>query len=261
MTTFLKLGGSVITEKRGDRSARIDVIQRISHEIAASMRSQPAQRILLGHGSGSFGHAVAAKHSTHLGARSGQDWRGFAEVWKAARELNSIILDALTAEGLPAVAFPPSASAASERGRLLSMSAAPIQRALDAGLLPVVYGDVVFDQQMGAAIASTEQVFAVLAESIKPSRLLLAGREKGVFHATGEPPQLIAEITPELRSELHFESPEGDDVTGGMASKVDLCLGLARAYPGLEILIFSAEKVGELKRVLAGERSGTLIRA
>jgi hypothetical protein len=46
-----------------------------------------------------------------------------------------------------------------------------------------------------------------------------------------------------------------------MTSKVDLCLKLAAAHPGLEILIFSAEKPGELQRVLEGGRAGTLIRA
>ncbi len=261
MITFLKLGGSVITDKSGDSIARRDTIRRIAAEITESRRAQPAMRLILGHGSGSFGHTAAAKYGTRKGAFSPKDWQGAVEVWMAARELNSIVLETLAAEGLPAVAFPPSATAISDNGKLISMAIGPIQHALDAGLLPVVYGDVVFDQQIGTSIASTEEVFTLLSGSIKPERLLLAGRAEGVYSLGSDPPELIPEITPGLRSKLQFKPPEGDDVTGGMASKVDLCLELAKAHPGLEILIFSADVPGELQKVLAGAQSGTKIRA
>jgi isopentenyl phosphate kinase len=184
---------------------------------------------------------------------------GFASVWHAARELNTILVETLISHGLPAIALPPSASAISRDGQLVSIAVEPVQRAMEAGLLPVVYGDVVFDQTWGSSIASTEEVFAQIARSISPGRLLLAGKAEGVFDVSTPQPQLLEKITPEIRSKLTFDSPEGDDVTGGMAAKVDLCLALAQSHPGLEILIFSAEQPGQLRRVLSGQREGTLI--
>jgi isopentenyl phosphate kinase len=260
MITFLKLGGSVITDKSGDKAARPRTIDRIASEIAEHIQELPSSRLLLGHGSGSFGHTVAAEHGTHLGAQSERDWMGFAAVWHAARELNTMLVEALISHGLPAIAFPPSASAISRDGKLISMANEPIKRALEVGLLPVVYGDVVFDQTRGSSIASTEEVFIQLAQSIKPGRLLLAGRAEGVYDVAGPEPELLEEITPEIRKNLIFDSPDGEDVTGGMAAKVDLCLDLAKTDPELEILIFSAEQPGQLRNVLAGKREGTLIR-
>jgi isopentenyl phosphate kinase len=261
MITFLKLGGSIITEKTGQYAARLETIRRIAGEIAEALLQDPSIKLLLGHGSGSFGHRAAAQYGTHLGAKTDQDWKGFAAVWKAAHSLDSIVVEALVSAGLPAVAFPPSASGLSTNGALISVANQPIEHALAAGLLPVVYGDVVFDTAIGASIASTEEVFLRLAESIKPGRVLLAGRAEGVYETSGQERKLIQEITPDTRDGLQFESPEGEDVTGGMATKVDLCLELASNHPGLEILIFSAEQPGRLKDVLTGQKAGTRIRA
>jgi isopentenyl phosphate kinase len=260
MITYLKLGGSVLTEKNKEKAARHDTIQRIASELVESIKTNPTLKLLLGHGSGSFGHSTAAKFSTHRGARSNRDWKGFSEVWLSARELNSILIKALQSAGLPVISFPPSASALSDEGQLISMATDPIADALKAGLVPMVYGDVVFDRTHGAAIASTEQVFAYLMDFIQPGRLLLAGREEGVFDLSGRQPIILSEITPAIRAELQFVSPEVKDVTGGMASKVDLCLEISRTYPDLEILIFSAEPAGQLTEVLSGGHSGTRIR-
>lgn len=261
MITFLKLGGSVITEKSRRRTARPETIHRIASEIARALERDLSMQLLLGHGSGSFGHAVAAEHGTHLGADSRQDWHGFASVWSAARELNSLIIAALEAEGLPAIAFAPSATAISEDGQLITMSYEPIQRALSSGLLPVVYGDVVFDRAIGASIVSTEAVFGLLAAHLEPDRLLLAGRTAGVYEAASTPSDPLPVITPSIRSALQFSSPEGEDVTGGMEGKVDFCLSIAQAHPDMEILIFSAEQDGQLLQVLSGEAIGTRIQA
>lgn len=261
MTTFLKLGGSVITDKARPKTPRLDTISRLASEIAQVYAQHTSLRVVLGHGSGSFGHSVAAEHNTHLGARTREDWLGFVDVWQAARALHTIILDELRAQGLPAVSFPPSASAISNGGHLVSIAAEPIQRALEAGLLPVVYGDVVIDRTLGTSIASTEAIFTLLTEHLKPDRLLLAGQAAGVYEdldAIGAP---LSEITPGIRSTLQFPAPEGEDVTGGMAGKVDLCLALADQYPDLEILIFSADKAGLLQKVLSGSTSGTRIKA
>jgi len=64
---FCKLGGSIITDKRHTSTARPDVIERLAREIAQAVKDRPALRLLLGHGSGSFGHVVAKKYHVHQG--------------------------------------------------------------------------------------------------------------------------------------------------------------------------------------------------
>jgi len=81
---FLKLGGSLITEKDRPHTARLQVIRRLASEIARARRDDPALRLVLGHGSGSFGHVPAQKYGTRGGVRTPEEWGGFVQVWREA---------------------------------------------------------------------------------------------------------------------------------------------------------------------------------
>lgn len=260
--TFLKLGGSLITEKTRARTARLAVLANLSLEIRTALERSPETRLLLGHGSGSFGHVTARRHGTREGVRNPAQWRGFVEVWKDARALNEQVMAALQRAGVPALAFPPSASAVSQDGEIVAWEARPLRAALDAGLVPVVYGDVAFDRTQGGAVLSTEELFAHLARELRPGRILLAGREAGVWADYPARTRLLEEITretfPDLRAAL--QAAEGADVTGGMAEKVQAMLALVAEIPGLEVRLFSGDKKGATLAALRGERVGTTIR-
>ena len=253
---LLKLGGSLITDKATSESARLDVIQRLADEIIQARQSDPTLELLIGHGSGSFGHSAAQEHGTHLGASTPGDWQGFYEVWAAANRLHRIFLDVLSKSGLPAISFPPSSSVIAEKGQIVELAVEPLRIALSKGLLPVVYGDVAFDRIKGSTIVSTEQVLAFLARLLHPDRLLLCGKAPGVISATGA---LVPELDAEQLAEIRFYEPDGSDVTGGMEAKVRQAHELALELPGLEIIIFGAEQPGNLRDVLLGGMSGTRI--
>ena len=257
MTALVKLGGSLITEKAQPETAREPVIQRLAAEIAQALKEDPTLRLVLGHGSGSFGHQVAGRYQTHLGAHSETDWRGFAEVWASANQLNRLVIDALRAAGVPALGYPPSASAVCQGGRLVELSHEPIRIALEHGLVPVIHGDVAVDRTQGAAIVSTEQVLVALAPHLEAERLLLAGREPGVYRDFDKKGDLMAELGPDELPAAGLGEAAEVDVTGGMAAKVHLAMQALRAQPGLVVRIFSAEAPGSLYRVLMGDAAGT----
>ena len=79
---FLKLGGSVITDKNREATAQEDVIRRAGQEISRALKARPELSLVLGHGSGSFGHFVADRYGLRGGIREssqGEDnWRGYA---------------------------------------------------------------------------------------------------------------------------------------------------------------------------------------
>ena len=115
---FLKLGGSLITEKSKQSTPRLDVIQRLAYEINAAKTENPEFRLLLGHGSGSFGHKAADKYGTRQGVETPEQWAGFAEVWLQASALNRLVIKQLHEAGLPAIAFPASARALVKDGQV-----------------------------------------------------------------------------------------------------------------------------------------------
>lgn len=258
---FLKFGGSLITEKGQPETPRSEVIHWLSEDLAAAKREQPNLRVLLGHGSGSYGHVLAAKFNTHLGASTQAEWFGFAAVWASANKLHRLLIDALRENGLPAMSFPPSSSVVCEGGMIVEMAFEPIQRALEAGLLPVVQGDVAFDRRRGATIVSTEEVMSHLAKRLRPARWLLVGIEPGVYVNYPVSEEIADEISEADLERLSLRGASTTDVTGGMAEKVRQALWLSKSYPDLEIRIFSAEAPGRLLAALRGGQFGTRVRA
>jgi isopentenyl phosphate kinase len=258
---FLKLGGSLITDKHSPRTAREDLIKEICRELARATRGNPSLRLVLGHGSGSFGHFSGKKYRTREGVSTLKGWRGFAKVWFDAAILNKLVMENLQEAGLPALAFPPSASISAENRKIIVWDLAPIRSALDNALLPVVYGDVVFDTLLGGTILSTEDLFSHLARELRPSRILLAGSEAGVWEDFPDCTKLVQEITPaSYPSLLNKINPSGaPDVTGGMQAKVEGMLELVSKYPELSVTIFSGLEPGHITKVLAGESLGTSI--
>src|SRR5450759_111176 len=259
---LLKLGGSLITEKSKRHTARLNTIHRIAYEIAASLKHQPGLKLVIGHGSGSFGHVPAHLYHTRQGVTSREQWRGYAEVWHEARLLNQIVLESFYSAGLPVIAFPPSACAVTTRGIVTHWDLYGLQAALQANLIPVVNGDVVIDQALGGTIVSTEDVFGYLAPELKPERILLAGLEPGVWADYPDCTRLHPIITPADRDQISagVSGSATVDVTGGMLDKVNHLLDLVQQIAHLEGMIFSGEGEGQIGQALSGASFGTVIR-
>ncbi len=267
MLTFIKFGGSVITNKQGQEAADLAVINALAADLAAAYAICPADGFLLGHGSGSFGHHYAARYRIHQGLKPDDDWLGFALTAAAALRLNRIVIDALLAAGLPALALQPSASLYSAAGLVTHWQVDTILQALDHRLVPVIHGDVAFDTIQGSAIISTEALFEHLAlhTPLRPARLVLVG-EHAVY--TADPrrdpqAQPIPLITAANIAEVLDVAGESHaiDVTGGMRSKLQAMWSLVQAIPGLEVHLIGPTP-GLLKLALLGEAEGegTLIR-
>ncbi len=262
---FLKLGGSLITDKSREATAREEVIRRAAQEIRSALAARPDLRLLLGHGSGSFGHFVAQRHGLLEGGPP--NWWGYAETGAAAARLNRLVTDVFLVADVPVVSIQPSASAHCCDGELVSMATEPIELMLRHGLVPLVYGDVALDEVRGCTIISTEQIFAHLAEHLEPARIVLAGQVAGVF--TADPLRdASAQLIPEI-SRQNFDQVEhmlagshGVDVTGGMLTKVRVMYALVQEQPELKVQLISGRQPGLIKRALLEPdlEQGTTIR-
>src|SRR5215207_11554757 len=64
---FLKLGGSLITDRTQPYTPRLDIIEDVALQISAALQDYPDLRLVIGHGSGSFGHVAASEYHTRDG--------------------------------------------------------------------------------------------------------------------------------------------------------------------------------------------------
>ena len=162
---FLKLGGSLITQKNNPFTERKNAIERLAKEIHEAKQEKDF-KLLIGNGGGSYPHTPAKKYETAQGIINEQSIKGIAEVQDAASRLNRIIVRALLDAGENAISIQPSSVCITKNSRIVEFCTKPLEMLLEKEMLPVVYGDVGLDLRQGCSIISTEELFVFLAKKI-----------------------------------------------------------------------------------------------
>ncbi|MFZ2071385.1 MAG: isopentenyl phosphate kinase [Halobacteriota archaeon] len=260
---FIKFGGSLITEKSTPYTINYNVIKRIVKELKEVIATNQDLKLLIGHGGGSFPHPIAKSFRTIEGFVQDNSVRGFALCQNAASTLNRIVVDLMIDYGVNAISIQPSACCIAKNGVLSDFFGEPLKTAIDHGIIPVVFGDCIFDTIRGCTVVSTEQILTYLSKYIRPSRVLIFELVGGVY--TSDPQKdknakLIPEITVENFSSIksYLGGSYSVDVTGGMLKKVRELLTIAKM--GIECEILSGQP-GYVKEALMGGRGlGTFIK-
>jgi len=241
MTTVLKLGGSVVTEK--DRAETLDgpALERAADAIAGRAD------LVVVHGGGSFGHHHAQSHGVSTTDGTG-DPAAVDDIHGAMVTLNKFVVSRLRERDVPAVPVHPlSVADRDETGALTLPSGAPA-RLLAEGFVPVTHGDVIAHAGEGVTVLSGDEIVVSLARSLEADRVGLCSAVPGVLDDDGE-------VVSEIRS---FDSvadvlggSASTDVSGGMAGKVRTLLDLET-----EASVFD---LSSLAAFLDGETPGTTI--
>lgn len=257
--TVLKLGGSVITNKKKPLTPNLRVIERLANEIYRARVSS----LILVHGGGSFGHPVAERYSIAGGFSDQSQIMGFSETHRAMTELNSFVMKALINHNIPAVEIQPSSCVVTKAGRITKLKIIPLKKMLRMGFVPVLYGDAVLDSEKGFAILSGDQLVSSLAIKFNANRVIMGVDEAGLY--TSDPKadssaHLLERITlEELKSLKHkIGRSQVSDVTGGMLGKIrELIPAIEHNIPAL---IVNANKPQLVYKVLMGRKTvGTII--
>jgi len=233
---LLKLGGSILTDKGREGVADLGRIRSIAGEIARRDGSD----ICIVHGAGSFGHPEAHRYGLAGGERGADLAEGIARTHAAVCSLNAILVSALFESGIEAVGIHPLGSAIAHDGRLVALGERPLLALMEAGVTPVLHGDVVMDETRRVSIVSGDQIVRFLAERIPFTRVGLATDVPGVLGSGGT---VISRIGPDSGPMVSAGSSGHTDVTGGMAGKVQELLGLAKC--GVSSDIFHVSRLGD----------------
>jgi isopentenyl phosphate kinase len=252
MTTILKIGGSVLTDKNKVSAARPEAIGRIAKEIGDSSGTS----LVLIHGAGSFGHHQAREYRLNEGLND-QSIKGILPTHNAVTSLNRMIVDALQMSGVDALPVHPLSNCTLNNGRIEHMCMDVIKRMLHAEIVPVLHGDVVMDSAKGVDVLSGDQLVTYLARALKADRVGIGTNVDGVLDAGGN---VIKKITPANINKVNriIRGSEGVDVTGGMQGKITELMTLAKA--GIPSRVFNAEKPGSIMNFLKNDLTeGTFI--
>jgi len=258
---LIKLGGSLITDKSKPYSARNSVINRLAKEVKSALKTKKA-RIIIANGSGSFGHSAASIYKTQEGIINKNSLKGFSVVADAAIQINRIVINEFLKFGLPVVSFSPLSFIIASEKNPRKLFIEPLINALNLGLIPVIYGDVVIDYKRGFCILSGEKTLTILAKKLKSDytkiRIIYCGDTDGVLDKYGKTIPLINDsVFNKIRKDV--KGSKAIDVTGGMLHKVQESLISAKI--GTKILIINGMRINELeKAILEKGYKGTLVK-
>jgi isopentenyl phosphate kinase len=247
----VKLGGSVLTRKREAARVRAKVLARLSAEVATGAVGP----VILLHGAGSFGHPGALRFGLAkppAEATAAHRARGAAIVASEVRRLHGLVLRALIEAGVNAWSVPAATVAAGSAGELARFDPLPFSAALERGVVPVSFGDVVPDDRWGFSILSADAIAVELVRRLGAQKVLFVSDVDGVLESPpghGRPvirPRVDAAVLEGL-----LPGAGGPDVTGGIRGKVRAMLAVGAM--GADAGLISGLRHDSLRRALRGE--------
>ena len=98
------------------------------------------------------------------------------------KKLNMLICDALIKEDLPVVAIPASSFITTTNKRVSEGNLDRFNKFLEKGYIPIIYGDVVLDNELEMAVISGDQIIQYLAINLKADQVILGTDVDGVYN-------------------------------------------------------------------------------
>lgn len=209
---ILKIGGSVITNKKNNKiEENNNAISKIAKEIKESIG---INKLIIVHGAGSFGHIIAYKNRFTL-----FDFSSFNEIHLSVMKLNNIFVNIFNKNGIPAIGISPFLISTTKNGRVESMYIKTIVKMLQMGIIPVLYGDVCFDNKKKISILSGDQIVSYLSKKLNVKRVGFGSNIDGILDKHNKQ---VPIITPNNFYNYYntIKNSNSIDVTGGMKGKI-----------------------------------------
>jgi isopentenyl phosphate kinase len=224
--TVIKLGGSLITDKTRQDSLYEDVLTNIAGVLARHLAAFP-QAMMIIMGGGSVGHFAAKELAVDRGVPE-CDLGGLHRMASKMYKLKCYFADLLEQQGVAAMPFQEtSCLVAREDGSVLFQDAA-VRHALRLRLVPILSGGLVFDIAHGVRALNGDLLALALDDrAFHIKRVIMLTDVAGVISADGS---AIKRLDEDSKSKMarSYGSGEKVDLTGGIDTKVEVALELAR---------------------------------
>jgi len=223
---LLKLGGSLLTDKSKPFFIREEVAKSTIQQIIDAN-----EKVILIHGGGSFGHPLAKKYNISKGLDNSipNQIFGLTETHQAMIKFNSYLVNLFLKRNYPVLSIQPSSIFIKKAENIITKSIDIIETALDLNILPILYGDIIFDKQGSFSIISGDQIISELCENLQKycaSKVIFAIETDGIFINDGDSKdknvKLASKIFSSELDDLDLADLEKKiDVTGGIEGKID----------------------------------------
>ena len=243
---LIKLGGSIITNKKKPLSPRKKTIDNIAKNLKKINES-----MIIVHGGGSYGHYWSVKYDMHTKPRK-YNVKGVSVVKNSMIDLNKIILDSFLKNRLNPYCLPPTDFMTGNKP--ISKKVKEIEKIARSGLIPVTFGDALWYGQNKTYILSGDKIMTYLSKILRPRLSIFALNEDGLYSDLK-----TKKLIYELKGERPTISENIMDVTGGMTRKVEEASKIAKM--GIRVFFVNGNKPERIVKAVKNSKfEGTLFK-
>jgi len=243
---LIKLGGSIITNKKKPLSAKRKTIDNI----VSSFRKINEDFVVV-HGGGSYGHYWSVKYNMHTKPKK-YDLKGVSIVKNSMIELNTIILDSFLKNKLNPYCLPPTDFVMGNKP--INKKILEIKKIANSGLIPITYGDALWYGNKKSYILSGDKIMSLLARVLRPRLSIFVLNEDGLYSDIK-----TKKLIYDFKDEKIFIKKTLMDVTGGMTRKVAEASIISKM--GLKVFFVNGNKPERIVNAINRKKfEGTLFR-
>jgi len=256
--TVIKLGGSLLTDKKKPYTYREKVLKSVAREIRECLDEGLIQSLILLHGVGSYGHPPVLEHNLHKGFLGPEQLLPLSKTQESVATLRHIIVNELQNAGIPVCLMYPSSMATAEKMRMTHYFLEPLKGFASIGMVPLLGGDILIDSVMGWSVGSGDQLAVIIANELGAKRLIFASDVSGIYEADPKVDSTASLIETVDLSKLdatleQMGKSETMDASGRMKGKLQsLVPAIPAIKEGLEVGLLSMMEYGSLKSYLTG---------
>jgi len=243
---LIKLGGSIITNKKKPLSAKRKTIDNI----VSSFRKINEDFVVV-HGGGSYGHYWSVKYDMHTKPKK-YDPKGVSIVKNSMIELNTIILDSFLKNKMNPYCLPPTDFVMGNKP--IHRKILEIKKIANSGFIPITYGDALWYGNKKSYILSGDKIMSFLARVLRPRLSIFVLNEDGLYSD-----MKAKKLIYDFKDEKIFIKKTVMDVTGGMTRKVAEASKISKI--GLKVFFVNGNKPERIVNAITRKKfEGTLFR-
>ena len=241
----IKLGGSVITNKKTTGLLRSKIIASLGKEIR--QLAQSGHRLVLIHGAGGNIHKLAKQYGLQNGVNTQQQLAGALKVQYELLSLQNKVAEVLQKQSLPVFPLQTTSSFELHNENLKLLNRQVIDKILENGGVPLLTGSMVLNNRSNWSILSGDTICLFFAELYKAKQLYFLTDVNG-FLTQNSRSKKLATIPKLSMVELDnhitaYSSYKPKDATGDMIGKLRAILQKPKT---LEVIIRNGLKPNKI---------------
>ena len=256
--TVIKLGGALITDKSTPYIMREDIIENAAKEIKECLDSGLIEGLVLIHGVGSFGHPPVLKYELYKGFKNPGQLMHLSTTQQIVNQLRNKIAEIFQKEDIPINLMHASSMAIGNKMKITFSFFDAMKGYLSLGMVPLIGGDMMYDNGMGFSVCSGDQLSVVISRELKANRLIFATDVAGIYDSDpkiNKEALLIREINMDKVEAIIKQLDESKvaDASGRMKGKLMTLISIKDLIKsGLDTAIISMMQPNILKNFLEG---------